>query len=105
MWHGFCKGRGQGDPTMRMHKQARTMMMKKRAADLGSVMKQLTEEFPAVPDDVIGLILQAARQDLAANEDPAVMLPKMRRILGESLLMEAMHEAEPAPRPDVALAW
>ena len=73
-------------------------------ADLRSVMKQLTEEYPDVPDDVTALILQAARQDLAPQDDPAKLLPKARIVLGESLLLQAMQAAAPRKRMGLAAA-
>lgn len=78
-----------------------------KKADLSSVLKQLSEEYPDVPDDVTALILQAAaRQDLAPDEDPATLLPKARIVLGESMLLAALHEDpdQPARKRQVTMA-
>jgi hypothetical protein len=64
-------------------------------------MKQLHEEYPDVPEDVTALIVQTARLDLAPGQEVTAVLGKVRRILGESVMLQAMRETAPARKAEM----
>jgi hypothetical protein len=78
---------------MRLHRQW-------PEAELQRLKQQLSLEYPAVPGDVTALVLQMARVEVSPTEGPAALLAQARRLLGRSVLMQAIAE----PSPHLAMA-
>ena len=72
------------------------------SANLQAVIKQLAQEYPDVPADVTALVAQLAIADTPPDAGLDAILAQSRRLLGHSILLQAIRSG--STNPALALA-